>query len=142
LDIAYSFDCNRNCSVSLIFFENYEKMNNNKKNLDIPIIVKRPSLKLGLDSDVQIRKPMVNFPIVNPFAMWNDKLATEKESAFMQGYTRAIRISKRTFSDLRNSLSAPSENLLGEFTEQLKETLSLKECFVLGFIQGINRTND
>jgi hypothetical protein len=117
-------------------------MNNNKKNVDIPIIIKKPSMKRGFDSDVQIRKPMLNYPIVNPFSMWNDKLATEKESAYLQGYNRAIRLSKRSFSELRNSISSPSENLLGEFTEELKETLTLRECFVLGFVQGINRSND
>ena len=117
-------------------------MNNNKKSQNIPIIVKRPSLKIGLDSDFQRKQPMINLPIVNPFAMWNDKLASTKEGAYLLGHSRGIRLSKRTFSELKNGISSPHENLLGEFTDQLADTLTLKECFVLGFIQGINKTND
>ncbi len=116
-------------------------MNNNINKKEIPIILKKPSLNVS-SVDVQRRRPLIPLVIVNPFTMWNDKLASTKEGAYLQGYNRGLRSSGRTFSELKNGLSSPGENPLGEFTESLAETLTLKESFVLGFIQGINRKND
>jgi hypothetical protein len=116
-------------------------MNGNLKNQNIPITKLRPSLR-SLDSfpdRPERRRPMINIPIINPFKMWNDKLASTKEAAFLQGYMMGIRLSKKTYKEVTNGLSSPTENPLGDFKDELVETI--KEAFVLGFIQAINRNN-
>jgi hypothetical protein len=114
-------------------------MNNNLKHQKIPVVTLRPSFR-HLDSFPEKpdrKRSVINVPIINPFAMWNDKLASTKEAAFLQGYMMGIRISKKTYKEITNGLSSPTENPLGDFRDELIETI--KEAFVLGFIQAINR---
>lgn len=116
-------------------------MNGNLKNQNIPIIKKRPSFRTldPFPERPEKKKSVINIPIINPFIMWNDKLASTKEAAFLQGYMMGIRISKKTYREVANGLSSPTENPLGDFKDELVETI--KEAFVLGFIQAINRNN-
>lgn len=111
-------------------------MNNNSKNQIIPIILKRPSLRT-LEDLPERRRPVINVPIINPFAMWRDSFASTKESAFLQGLMRGMKIANKKAP--KDTLASPVENPLGDFNDNLVETL--KEAFVLGFIQGINRNN-
>lgn len=116
-------------------------MNNNLKNQNIPVVKLRPSFR-HLDSFPEKpdkKRPSINIPVVNPFTMWNDKFASTKEAAFLQGYMMGIRLSKKTYKEVSNGLSSPTENPLGDFKDEMVETL--KEAFVLGFIQAINRNN-
>lgn len=109
-------------------------MNNNLKLDKIPVTLKRPSLKT---LEPERRRPTINVPIINPFAMWKESFASTKEGAFLQGLMMGMRkINKKAPID---KLSSPDENPLGDFNDSLVETL--KEAFVLGFIQGINRNN-
>ncbi len=116
-------------------------MNNNLKNQKIPVVTLRPSFRnLNSFPEKSGRKnPTINIPIVNPFTMWNENLASTKEAAFLQGYMMGIRLSKKTYKQISTGLSSPTENPLGDFKDELVETL--KEAFVLGFIQAINRNN-
>lgn len=116
-------------------------MNNNLKHQKIPVTTLRPSFR-NLDTFPEKsskKQYIINVPIVNPFNMWNDKLASTKESAFLQGYMMGIRFSKKTYKEVTNGLSSPTENPLGDFKDDSVETN--KEAFVLGFIQAINRNN-
>lgn len=113
-------------------------MNNNLKNQNIPITRLRPSFR-HLDEFPSKKQSVINIPIINPFRMWNDNLASTKEAAFLQGYMMGIRISKKTYKEVTNGLSSPTENPLGDFKDDLVETN--KEAFVLGFIQALNRNN-
>ena len=108
-------------------------MNNNLKSQIIPITKLRPTLK-QISSFPERRRPTINVPIVNPFLMWNENLATTKESAFLQGYMKGIRWTKKTYKEPQTGLSSPDQNPLGDFKDDLVETL--KEAFVLGFIQA------
>lgn len=111
-------------------------MNNNLKTNEIPITIKRPSLR-NLEDLPERRRPVINVPIINPFAMWKESFASTKEGAFLQGFLMGIKITNKKTT--RNKLSSPVENPLGDFNNNLVD--NLKEAFVLGFIQGINRNN-
>jgi len=116
-------------------------MNNNKK--EITVIVKKPTKRPGeLPPFPERRRPVINSPIINPFVIWNDDLASTKEGAFLQGYMRGLTYSRRHFAKERkkaNEIASPAENLLGDWKEELAETL--KEHFVLGFLQGLITIN-
>jgi len=115
-------------------------MNGNLKKQNIPVTKLRPSFRtLDPFPEKSEKKRIINIPIINPFKMWNDKLASTKEAAFLQGYMIGIRLSKKTYREITNGLSSPTENPLGDFKDELVETN--KEAFVLGFIQAINRNN-
>jgi hypothetical protein len=107
---------------------------NKNLNAHVPIINKRPSLK-ELGDFPERRRPLINFPLINPYKLWNENLASTKEGGFLQGYMRGVRESGKTYKN--EKISTPTENLLGEFSDDLVETI--KEAFILGFIQGISR---
>lgn len=111
-------------------------MNNNLNNKTIPIILKKPTLR-NLEDFPERRRPVINVPIVNPFAMWKESFASTKEGAFFQGLMMGMKIANKKV--IKDKLSSPVENPLGNFNDNLVETL--KEAFVLGFVQGINRNN-
>lgn len=113
-------------------------MNNNLKDQKPSVIIKRPSLQLEVPKDRL--PPMVNLKILNPFLAWNDKLASTKEGNYLAGYMKGLKDSKKRYKEMKNSLSSPAVNILGEFNDSLIETN--KEAFVLGYIQGINKNDE
>lgn len=108
-------------------------MNNNVNN--IPVIKKRKRKRKLTDFPL---KDLQKLPLVNPLEFYRENLAEDFQGMYFQGYIQGITKMRRlTGKRIKNPLSSPSKDPLGNWKEDLPGVETKKDHFVLGFTTAI-----